>query len=120
MIYFLMPLTISKAIFLGLSNVPQCLSYHAFQHSLVQKYIYNTKIFNPSAHNVPYFTFLVSLNIVFNTFTPSCLDVFYCLKKKKIMSNLVPMVFSTCFFNTLLLLIGFRSFPNQNTTLNLD
>jgi hypothetical protein len=43
--------------------------------------------------------FLVSFNIVSNTF-PSWLDVLYCLKKKKIMSNLVPMVFSTCFFNS--------------------
>jgi hypothetical protein len=45
-------------------------------------------------------SFMVSFNIVSNTFNLQPLGASYCSEKKKIMHNLAPWMFLVCFFDT--------------------
>jgi hypothetical protein len=57
--------------------------------------------------------FLVSFDIVFNAFNLQCLGAPYCLNKKNFMSNLGPLVFPTCLFNTPLIVYCHIVMPCQ-------
>ncbi len=50
-----------------------------------------------------FMSFMVSFNIVSNTFNLQPLGASYCSKKKKIMYNLPPWMFLMCFFDTLVI-----------------
>ncbi len=76
------------------------------QWPLVQKYIYFILLiicvcvwFSTLMLTTYPLYILVSFNIVSNTFNLQCHSVLYCLKKKKIMYNLMVLMFSMCLFN---------------------
>ncbi len=56
-------------------------------------------IFNLKPTTSPMY-FSMSSNIISNAFNLQFFDASYCLKKKKFMFNLTPLVFPTCLFNT--------------------
>jgi hypothetical protein len=100
MMFFLIAFYCLKSNFLGLSNVPRCPCHHASQHSRVQK-IYKIWKFSTQMRTISLIYFLWCLSTLFPTpLAPHVWMSSIAWKRKKIMSNLIPIVFSTCFFNT--------------------
>lgn len=85
---------------IGPSQRPPMFSLPCFPTTLVLKYIYIYILTLVLAMSPMYFLVpLVSFDIVYRAFNPQPFGDPYC-PRKKFMSNLVPLVFLTCLFNT--------------------
>ncbi len=86
----------------GFSNILQCNSYYVSQQSLIRENMkYKKKITLMVVKSIIYLLMpLVSINILAKAPNPQPLGAPLLPKKKIFMSNLLPLMFLTCLFDT--------------------
>ncbi len=99
---FWVPLSLQKKVYGPSQHSSMFHFLQCFPTILSLKFFQNIKHFQSlNAHNIPMY-FFVSFNILSK---PSTLNAWCSLfPPKKIMSNLVPLMFSMCLFNTLVII----------------
>ncbi len=105
MMSFLAHFIISKAIFGGLSNVPPRSFLPCFPMTPRSKNMLKHEIFLDLMPITSPMYFLVSSNIISNTFNPQHLDVPYCTKSEISYANLCSWCFECPFLTSLLLFV---------------